>query len=281
MERNRGCNVVAPEKAMMELIESSFVSGNVRDFAEAIKVLITKPNVVNKRLVGAELLSSTIKAFNSEHSLDCCAKETTGLDEWLRKQLLGANVIRNSTIPPSKCIKSNSEVPDLASITQGSCEVLRKCVIKQRFQNNEHESSLSSKNRLENCFHETIIWQSYPSDFSATIIVHFVSHNSSDLCYAFVYESSVKSKDTYADEVIDEDITEFGGFGKIKLFVERKEDSIKTVPSINGDKQLRLTVDNSGWLQWLRSRCFKQLVKWCNEEIGSIGVVGTKQPSLR
>ena len=266
---------------MMELIESSFVTGNVRDFAEAIKVLITKPNVVNKRLVGAEVLSSTIKAFNSEHSVDFCGKESRGSNERLRKQILGANVIRNRTIPTSNFIENNSELPDLASIKQGSCEVLRKCVIKQRFQNNEHESSLSSNNRLENCFHETITWQSYPSDFSATIIVHFVSHNSSDLCYAFVYESSVKSKDIQTDEIIDEDITEFGGSGKIKLFVERKEDSSKTVPSLNGENQLRLTNENSGWLQWLRYRCFKQLVKWCNGEIGSKGAIGTRPPSLR
>jgi len=135
-------------------------------------------------------------------------------------------------------------------------------------------------------------WRTYANDFSTVVVVHFMGHNSTDLHYAFVYEScAVKSKgnNEVDEEVID--VTNDPGFGKVKLFVEQRNEDSNTPRECSNNSNthhhcLEEHDDNLGWLQWLKSRCFKQLVKWCNEKIGSTeagnaNVLGTRQPSLR
>ena len=85
----------------MELLAESIVEGSEVDFASAIHVLITKPNSINKRLVGAEIIN--IQSLS--HTIHEADNPISSSSDWIKNYVENKMKKLHSILPP----KTNSD----------------------------------------------------------------------------------------------------------------------------------------------------------------------------
>ena len=223
----------------MELLAESIVEGSEVDFASAIHVLITKPNSINKRLVGAEIID--IQSLS--HTIHEPDNPTSSNSDWIK------NYVENKmkelhSILPSKTNSdqlSRKQLPFPNLFHEKECQISRKCFKKKQY----IDSSVNDSNSNDKV--ESILWSQCKIKSHSIMLVIFVPFHDVQPV-AFVYQSDMTSK------------------------VNSAETSTKDVPS---NRKLSLLIEGGSAkidpksIKWIREKCFKQVVKWCNAKIGS------------
>ena len=237
------------KRGPMEVLASSMIEGSKKDFAAAIHVLISKPNSVNKTLIGAEIM----KMQSLNDSILKLSTEGSSINEWLgcyalermnKFNLLDIN--ESNGINESEGVELSREqilLPDLFHETE--CKITRKCFKKQQYAKINSNSGDNSEKE------ETIIWtQLILNSSHHVILVIFVPFHGIQ-SVAFVYESNEMSSNLNTKD----NSHNFDSQSKPKLSLLINSSSSEA---------------NSKSVIWIRDKCFKQVEKWCNAKIGSV-----------
>ena len=229
----------------MEILADSLVEGSDKDFAAAVHVLISKPNSVNKRLVGADILE--IKSLSSS-ILKIDDVSTISIEQWI-KSYVTEEVKKLHTNVPSQAkgvdlSKGKSLLPNL--FHEVECQITRTCLKKQQYTDINNPKS----NKITDDKNESILWKQCTINNSQNILLVIFAPFNEVLTVAFVYQSEKLSSgsDTTQTKVdVDPQLQR-----RITILTESK--GLKPSPK---------------YTKWLREKCFKQVVKWCNAKIGS------------
>ena len=299
----------------MEVVDMHNVTGGLEDFAAAINVLILKPNVVNKRLVGSEILDHQITPNSSLQTFPktvtwmfICGRE--GVIQYFKLNIIWrcnktdlwyllqgnkcANCLEENLIteklkllrerePTRKILLCNNSstietgnLPNLDLITAGCCTIFRKCIVKERFQLCQqtsekqtanksvvNRSEISDPNGASRQQFETILW--LPLNCCSKIVALFAGHSTGLPCYGFRFDPSANFIN--CDKIPEDNGQNGVRKGSVTLLIEKPNSSSQQYNA----SQLKFDEYVSGWRHWLVSKCLKQVVRWCNDRIGSTG----------
>ena len=224
----------------MELLAESIVEGSEVDFASAIHVLITKPNSINKRLVGAEIINCQ-SLSDTIHEPD---NSTSSNSDWI-KNYVENKMKKLHSIFPSKTNSdqlSRKKIPFPNLFHEKECQINRKCFKKKQY----IDSSVNDSNSDDKV--ESILWSQCKIKSHNVMVVIFVPFHDVQPV-AFVYQSDLASNLNSAD-TNNKDVL---SSRKLSLLIEGGSANI----------------DHKS-IKWIREKCFKQVVKWCNAKIGSV-----------
>ena len=227
----------------MDLLHECNIDGNLQDFAAAIHILVSKPNAVNKRLVGAEIqnvASFTSNKFASSYNSFTTKEFVNSVLVEHRKNLVK---VKNDTY-----LEQLSPQILLPQLEVGSnCLITRKCVTRKRSRNLVQPNEKVIENT--DIKRDDVLWiYAYPNNLQEMQSAFFVPHSPNDPCYAIVYTSEIETGS--ANESI---VNNPNSVHKIEIWLE----NIHTLPK-----------SHSKWIRWLKQKCFKSVEKWCNAKIG-------------
>lgn len=223
----------------MELLAESIVEGSEVDFASAIHVLITKPNSINKRLVGAEIIgiqSQSHTIFEPDYQT---SSTNESIEDYVDNKIkeLHTNILSKTNSNEL----SGKQIPFPNLFHEKECHIHRKCFKKKQY----IDSNIYDGNGDEKV--ESILWSQCKIKSHNVMLVIFVPFHDVQPV-AFVYQSDMTSK------------------------LDSTETSTKDVPS---NRKLSLLIEGGSAkidpksIKWIREKCFKQVIKWCNAKIGS------------
>ena len=207
-----------------------------------IFITISKPNSVNKRLVGADILE--IKSLSSS-IVKIVGTFTISIQQWVKNYITDeVKKLQNEASAHEKTSCAKTLLPNL--FHEFECQIIRTCLEKQQYKDINSPTS----NSISDDKNEYILWkQCILNNAQNILLVIFVPFHDVQTV-AFVYQSENSSTDS---------------------------DTTRTKAAVDSQSQPKLTVlidsncpnPSPKYTKWLREKCFKQVVKWCNAKIGS------------
>ena len=227
----------------MDLLHECNIDGNLQDFAAAIHILVSKPNAVNKRLVGAEIQNVTSFTTNKL----ACSYNSFTTKEFVNSILVEHRKnwmeVKNRTYPEQ--LSPQILLPQLE--VGSNCLITRKCVTRKRSENLVQPN----KNVIENTDikRDDVLWKyANLNDLQEIQSAFFMPHSPNDPCYAIVYTSEIET-----DSANKSMANKPNSVHKIGIWLE----NLHSLPK-----------SHSKWKRWLEQKCFKSVEKWCNAKIG-------------